>query len=63
MAIPATMQCLERAGIHHSVIRFLVPIGANMNMDGLAIYESLSCIFIATLNGMNPGPFEILTLG
>ena len=63
MAVPVSMQCLSRCGIHPSVIRFMIPIGATVNMDGFALYEAMSCIFIATLNGMNPGPAQVITLG
>ena len=63
VTVPVTMQCLTRSGIHSSVIRFMVPIGATVNMDGFAMYEAVACIFVATLNGMNPGPVEIITLG
>ena len=62
MAVPVSMQCLERANIHSSVTRFMVPIGASLNMDGFALYEAIAIIFIATLNGITATPVEIVTL-
>ncbi len=37
-----------------SVVRFCLPIGATINMDGTALYEAVAAIFIAQLNGIYP---------
>jgi Na+/H+-dicarboxylate symporter len=36
------------------VARFVVPLGATVNMDGGAIYFPCACIWMAVLNGIEP---------
>jgi len=46
--LPVTMKCLEeKQKIDKRVVRFIVPIGATVNMDGGALYLPLACIFLA----------------
>ena len=57
------MDCLKTMGYNKRLIRFMIPIGATVNMDGYALYESLAAIFIATMNGMSPNASQIIILG
>ena len=56
--LPVTFRCLEEnLGIDKRVTRFVLPIGATVNMDGTALYEAVATIFIGQLNG------HVLTIG
>ncbi|XP_037071221.1 excitatory amino acid transporter 2-like [Pollicipes pollicipes] len=53
-ALPITFQCLEvNNGLDKRVTRFVLPVGATVNMDGTALYEAVASIFIAQKNDMN----------
>lgn len=46
--LPVAINCLEeRNGIDPRITRFVLPIGATINMDGTALYEAVAAIFIA----------------
>jgi solute carrier family 1 (high affinity glutamate transporter) protein 2 len=61
--LPLTFLCLEEKNkIDPRVTRFVIPIGATVNMDGTALYEALTALFIAQLNGMELGIGQILTI-
>ncbi len=54
--LPLTMECVERdAGIEPRVASFVLPLGATINMDGTALYESVAAVFIAQLYGIHLG--------
>jgi len=52
--LPLTMDCLaRRAGVDRKIGNFVLPLGATVNMDGTALYESVAVIFIAELLGID----------
>lgn len=52
--VPVTIATLEeRVGLDSRVVRFMVPVGATVNMDGAALYEAVSAIFLAQLHGIH----------
>lgn len=53
--IPVTLRCAKGTGkIPDPVARFVIPLGATVNMDGGAIYFPCSCVWLAVLNGLDP---------
>ncbi|XP_048266761.1 excitatory amino acid transporter 3 isoform X4 [Bombus terrestris] len=60
--VPVTISCLERIGIPSKISKFIVPIGATINMDGIALYESIGAIFIIQLHGLQFSLFKIIII-
>lgn len=61
--LPVTFRCLEEnLGIDKRVTRFVLPVGATINMDGTALYEAVAAIFIAQMNGIDLDPGQIVTV-
>lgn len=61
--LPITFRCLEEnLGIDKRVTRFVLPVGATVNMDGTALYEAVAAIFIAQMNGINFNIGEVVVV-
>ena len=39
--LPITMDCLKKAGVEDRSIKFVLPLGATINMYGTALYEAV----------------------
>ena len=53
-ALPVTMECLEkRLHVPVEISRFVLPLGASINMDGTAIYQGVAISFIAQALGVD----------
>jgi Na+/H+-dicarboxylate symporter len=51
--LPITMDCLqENTGISNKVTSFVLPLGATVNMDGTALYEAVTAMFVAQAYGI-----------
>ncbi len=52
--MPVTFRCLrENAGVSARVSSFTVPLGTSINMDGTALYECMSVVFITQILGLD----------
>ncbi|XP_076377937.1 excitatory amino acid transporter 3 isoform X2 [Megalopta genalis] len=60
--VPITIACLESIGIPSKITKFIVPIGATINMDGIALYENIGAIFIIQLHGLQYSLFRIIII-
>ncbi len=61
--LPVTLDCVEnKIGVNREVSRFILPLGATINMDGTALYQGVAAVFIAQVYGMDLGLTEQLTI-
>jgi solute carrier family 1 (high affinity glutamate transporter) protein 3 len=61
--LPVTFKCLEENNkVDKRVTRFVLPVGATINMDGTALYEAIAAIFIAQVNNYDLSLGQILTI-
>ncbi len=52
--LPLTMAAVEdNIGVSKDTAKFVLPLGATINMDGTALYESVAAIFIAQAYGID----------
>lgn len=51
--MPITMSVAEtRLGVKPSISRFIVPLGATINMDGTALYQGVAAVFLTQVFGI-----------
>jgi DAACS family dicarboxylate/amino acid:cation (Na+ or H+) symporter len=62
VTLPVHMRILERAGIPNKVVSFVIPLGYSFNMDGSALYQSLSICFLAEAYGIHLDMASLLTI-
>lgn len=61
--LPMTFRCLEEnLGVDRRVTRFVLPVGATINMDGTALYEAVAAIFIAQMNNVDLSFGQVITV-
>ncbi|MCB1317607.1 MAG: dicarboxylate/amino acid:cation symporter [Leptospiraceae bacterium] len=52
--LPVTMECVEENNqVSPRSARFVLPLGATINMDGTALYEAVAALFIAQMYGID----------
>ncbi|KAK1334496.1 hypothetical protein QTO34_005502 [Cnephaeus nilssonii] len=61
--LPVTFRCAEENNqVDKRITRFVLPVGATINMDGTALYEAVAAVFIAQLNDMDLSIGQIITI-
>uniref|UniRef100_A0A673SUC9 Amino acid transporter n=1 Tax=Suricata suricatta TaxID=37032 RepID=A0A673SUC9_SURSU len=61
--LPSMMKCIEENnGVDKRISRFILPIGATVNMDGAAIFQCVAAVFIAQLNNIELRAGQIFTI-
>nr|XP_046156798.1 excitatory amino acid transporter 5-like isoform X1 [Oncorhynchus gorbuscha] len=61
--LPITMKCLlENCNVDRQITRFVLPVGATINMDGTALYEAVAAIFIAQVNDYELDFSQLVTI-
>jgi len=56
--LPITMECAIEGGVDKRAVKFVLPLGATVNMDGTALYEAVAVMFIAQAYGHTMGLTE-----
>lgn len=49
--LPVTMRVAEEMGISRGIFSFTLPLGATINMDGTALYQGVTVLFVANAIG------------
>ncbi|XP_069841704.1 neutral amino acid transporter B(0) [Dendropsophus ebraccatus] len=61
--LPLMMKCVEeKNGVSKQISRFILPIGATVNMDGAALFQCVAAVFIAQLNNHDLDFIAIITI-
>ncbi|XP_068383184.1 LOW QUALITY PROTEIN: neutral amino acid transporter B(0) [Eschrichtius robustus] len=61
--LPLMMKCVEeKNGVAKHISRFILPIGATVNMDGAALFQCVAAVFIAQLNQRSLDFVKIITI-
>uniref|UniRef100_A0A8D0D6Y5 Amino acid transporter n=1 Tax=Sander lucioperca TaxID=283035 RepID=A0A8D0D6Y5_SANLU len=61
--LPSMIKCVEENnGVDKRISRFILPIGATVNMDGAAIFQCIAAVFIAQLNNVDLNAGQIFTI-
>ncbi len=51
-SLPVSKDCAKKLGAKDDISAFVLPLGATINMDGTAVYQSVSAIFLAACCGI-----------
>ncbi|XP_062408474.1 neutral amino acid transporter B(0)-like [Sardina pilchardus] len=60
--LPLMMRCVEDQGVSKHISRFILPIGATVNMDGAACFQCVAAVFIAQLNNVSLNFIQVITI-
>lgn len=61
--LPVSMHCVQRnLGISKNIANFVLPLGSTVNMNGAAIFQAMSALFIAQAYEINMSTQSILAI-
>jgi len=60
--LPVAMESVEHIGVKREYSSFIIPLGSTVNMDGTALYQGVSAVFIAQIYGIQLGLTGQLTI-
>lgn len=62
--LPVTIQCVrDGLGVPEDIVNFVCPLGTTLNMDGTALYQVISVLFLAQLWGIELTVAQHVTVG
>lgn len=61
-ALPFSMEMMEKMGVNKAIYRFVLPIGATINMAGTAVMQGVSAVFIAQAYGLDLSLSSMITI-
>lgn len=61
--LPVTMACArQNLGVSKDIASFVLPVGTTINLDGTALYQALTAVFIAQAYGIDLGMAEYVMI-
>ena len=60
--LPLTIACCEKNGISNKISSFVLPLGATLNMDGSALFQVVSVLFLMQAYSVNLDIFQIIAI-
>ncbi|XP_040074399.3 putative sodium-dependent excitatory amino acid transporter glt-4 [Ixodes scapularis] len=64
VSMPETIDVLEEIEeLEPRIVRFVIPVGANVSMSGTAVVVSVAAVFLAKFNGLELGPEDMIGIG
>lgn len=60
--MPLSLQTAEELQLNKNISNFIIPIGATVNMDGTAIYQTITTLFIAQTYGIEMSLMNIIAI-
>lgn len=61
--LPVSLHCLqENLGVSKNIASFVLPLGATVNMNGAAIFQAVTALFVAQAYGIHLGWDSLITI-
>jgi dicarboxylate/amino acid:cation (Na+ or H+) symporter, DAACS family len=61
--LPVSLHCLQKnLGVSKNIASFVLPLGATVNMNGAAIFQAITALFVAQAYGIHLGWQSLITI-